>query len=109
MDCCQPTISDLIFTMSCNFACQIALAMFVTGFFLRRERWYGWWYTRRASADLSIFLPHPTSLRKRGERLAVSSTMRWRTLILVIFSLLHPTARSWICFFELSNDITIGH
>src|SRR5688572_8735098 len=109
MDCCQPTISDLIFTMSCNFACQIALPMFVTGFFFGGKDDTGDGTPEGLPLICRFsYLTQPLLEREEkdwqlappcdGEPLSSSS---------LVFCI-QPLVIEFV-FFELSNDITIGH
>jgi hypothetical protein len=66
----------------CVFVRVVAGAAFFAGILYWRERCRAW-LARRASADRSIFLPHPDPLLKERERRAVSRGSRRRTLFLV--------------------------
>jgi len=44
-----------MFANLCSFIRAITCTVLLQSYIVRRERYNGWWHTRRASADLSIF------------------------------------------------------
>jgi len=61
---------------------MVARAALLAKILYWRERCRAW-LARRASADRSIFLPHPVLSCQESGRRAVNSILRWRTLFLV--------------------------